>query len=163
AAAFPAVRRRGPLALIILSTAVPTLPLMATGTLGRDQLAAFEQVLAKLAAEDVFRVLLVHHPLKSKARQKRMTDSADLLALIKSGWLSRLAPRNDDVSRVPQDRKHGDAEQRNGAEEEAEHERPEARPARRLRYRRFRLGGDHHGVLALDHAARDIVGNGLDD
>jgi 3',5'-cyclic AMP phosphodiesterase CpdA len=28
-------------------------------------------------------VLLVHHPLKSAARQKRMTDSADLLALLK--------------------------------------------------------------------------------
>jgi len=77
------VRRRGPLALISLSTAVPTLPLMATGTLGRDQLAALEQVLERLAAEDVFRVLLVHHPLKSDARQKRMTDAADLLALLK--------------------------------------------------------------------------------
>src|SRR5581483_9691974 len=35
---FPSVRRRGPAALISLSSAVPTLPLMATGTLGRDQL-----------------------------------------------------------------------------------------------------------------------------
>jgi hypothetical protein len=69
-AAFPAVRRRGPLALISLSTAVPTLPLMATGTLGRDQLAALAEVLERLAAEDVFRVLLVHHPLKSSARAK---------------------------------------------------------------------------------------------
>ncbi|SFJ13053.1 metallophosphoesterase family protein [Bradyrhizobium sp. cf659] len=80
---FPALRRRGPLALISLSTAVPTLPLMATGTLGRDQLAALEQVLERLATEDVFRVLLVHHPLKSDARHKRMTDAADLLALLK--------------------------------------------------------------------------------
>lgn len=80
---FPSVRRRGPLALISLSTAVPTLPLMATGTLGRDQLASLAAVLERLAAEDVFRVLLVHHPLKSHARQKRMTDAADLLALLK--------------------------------------------------------------------------------
>ncbi len=97
AAAFPAVRRRGPLALISLSTAVPTLPLMATGTLGRDQLAAFEQVLAQLAAEDVFRVLLVHHPLKSKARQKRMTDSADLLALIKRHGVELILHGHDHV------------------------------------------------------------------
>ena len=83
AAAFPAVRRRGPLALISLSTAVPTLPLMATGTLGRDQLAALAEVLEQLAAEDVFRVLLVHHPLKSSARAKRMTDAPELLALLK--------------------------------------------------------------------------------
>ena len=32
---FPFVRRRGPLALIGVSSAVPTLPLMATGRLGR--------------------------------------------------------------------------------------------------------------------------------
>jgi 3',5'-cyclic AMP phosphodiesterase CpdA len=81
-AAFPAVRRRGPVALISLSTAVPTPPLMATGTLGRDQLAALAGVLERLAAEDVFRVLLVHHPLRSKSRHKRLTDSADLLALL---------------------------------------------------------------------------------
>ena len=77
---FPGIRRRGPAALISLSSAVPTPPLMATGTLGRDQLADLERVLEQLASEDVFRVLLVHHPLKSDARQK---DSAALLALLK--------------------------------------------------------------------------------
>ncbi|MDE5446809.1 metallophosphoesterase [Bradyrhizobium sp. CSA207] len=97
AAAFPAVRRRGPVALISLSTAVPTLPLMATGTLGRDQLAALEQMLAQLAAEDVFRVLLVHHPLKSDARQKRMTDAADLLALLKRHGVELILHGHDHV------------------------------------------------------------------
>lgn len=80
---FPGVRRRGPAALISLSSAVPTPALMATGTLGRDQLDALDEVLDQLAAEDLFRVLLVHHPLKSNARQKRLTDSAALLALLK--------------------------------------------------------------------------------
>jgi 3',5'-cyclic AMP phosphodiesterase CpdA len=94
---FPAVRRRGPLALISLSTAVPTLPLMATGTLGRDQLAALEQTLARLAAEDVFRVLLVHHPLKSAAWQKRMTDSADLLALLKRDGVELILHGHDHI------------------------------------------------------------------
>ena len=37
-AKFPSLRRRGPLALISLSTAVPTAPLFATGTLGHAQL-----------------------------------------------------------------------------------------------------------------------------
>src|SRR3984957_16768312 len=37
-AAFPFLRRRGPLALIGVSSAVPTPPLMATGWLGRAQL-----------------------------------------------------------------------------------------------------------------------------
>ncbi|WP_407159182.1 metallophosphoesterase family protein [Bradyrhizobium sp. STM 3557] len=80
---FPAVRRRGPLALISLSSAVPTLPLMATGTLGADQLAALERLLIELAAGDAFRVLLVHHPLRSTSHMKRLTDAADLIALLK--------------------------------------------------------------------------------
>ncbi|MDD1530679.1 metallophosphatase [Bradyrhizobium sp. WBOS7] len=94
---FPSVRRRGPLALISLSTAVPTLPLMATGTLGRDQLAALETVLERLATEDVFRVLLVHHPLKSDARQKRMTDAPALLELLKRHGVELILHGHDHV------------------------------------------------------------------
>lgn len=94
---FPSVRRRGPLALISLSTAVPTLPLLATGTLGRDQLAALEALLDRLATEDVFRVLLVHHPLKSDARQKRMTDAPALLALLKRHGVELVLHGHDHV------------------------------------------------------------------
>ncbi|MEK9281772.1 MULTISPECIES: metallophosphoesterase [unclassified Bradyrhizobium] len=97
AAAFPAIRRRGPVVLISLSTAVPTLPLMATGTLGRDQLAALEEVLAQLASEDVFRVLLVHHPLRSRSRHKRLTDSADLLALVRRHGVELILHGHDHV------------------------------------------------------------------
>ena len=94
---FPSVRRRGPLALISLSTAVPTLPLLATGTLGRDQLASLEALLDRLATEDVFRVLLVHHPLKSDARQKRMTDAPALLALLKRHGVELVLHGHDHV------------------------------------------------------------------
>jgi 3',5'-cyclic AMP phosphodiesterase CpdA len=80
---FPLLRRRGPLALIGVSSAVPTPPLMATGWLGRTQLEALERILATLSAEQAFRVLLIHHPLHSDSRFKRLTDSADLLALLK--------------------------------------------------------------------------------
>ena len=82
-AAFPFVRRRGPLALIGASSAVPTLPLMATGTLGRAQLDALDRTLAQLSSEQAFRVLLVHHPLRSDSRIKRLTDSLPLQALLK--------------------------------------------------------------------------------
>ena len=82
-AAFPFVRHRGPLALIGVSSAVPTLPLMATGRLGRAQLDALDRRLAKLSTEDAFRVLLVHHPLHSDARMKRLTDSKALRAVLK--------------------------------------------------------------------------------
>jgi len=81
-ATFPAVRRRGPIVLIGVSSAVPTPPFMATGWLGRSQLDALAGVLAQLAAEQAFRILLVHHPLRSSARAKRLTDSAELLALL---------------------------------------------------------------------------------
>ena len=81
--AFPFTRRRGPLLLIGLSTAVPTPPFMATGTLGRAQIEALEQTLSRLAHDDAFRVLLVHHPLRSASKIKRMTDAPELLALLK--------------------------------------------------------------------------------
>ena len=80
--AFPFLRRRGPVALIGLSSAVPTAPFMATGRLGATQIAALEHILVSLAAEQVFRVLLVHHPLRSDSRPKRLTDSAALIALL---------------------------------------------------------------------------------
>ncbi len=80
---FPSVRRRGPLVLISVSSAVPTPPLMATGWLGRSQLEALERILAGLSAEQAFRVLLIHHPLRSDSRAKRLTDFSELLALLK--------------------------------------------------------------------------------
>jgi 3',5'-cyclic AMP phosphodiesterase CpdA len=80
--AFPSLRRRGPLALISLTSAVPTPPLMATGWLGRGQLDALERMLSALSDEQVFRVLLIHHPLRSDSRAKRLTDSKALLALL---------------------------------------------------------------------------------
>ena len=79
---FPSLRRRGPLALISVSSAVPTPPFMATGWLGRSQLDALDLMLATLRAEQAFRVLLIHHPLRSDARDKRLTDSSALLALL---------------------------------------------------------------------------------
>jgi len=81
---FPFLRRRGPLALIGVSSAVPTPPLMATGKLGRAQLDMLDRHLAQLSAEDAFRVLLVHHPLHSKSRMKRLTDSSGLRAVLKA-------------------------------------------------------------------------------
>jgi 3',5'-cyclic AMP phosphodiesterase CpdA len=80
---FPFVRRRGPLTLIGVSSAVPTAPLMATGKLGRVQLDALDRTLAQLSSEQAFRVLLVHHPLHSDSRIKRLTDSRQLRALLK--------------------------------------------------------------------------------
>jgi 3',5'-cyclic AMP phosphodiesterase CpdA len=80
---FPSLRRRGPLALISLSSAVPTPPFMATGTLGTAQLEALDRLLAGLSGQESFRVLLVHHPLRSESRIKRLTDAAALMDCLK--------------------------------------------------------------------------------
>jgi 3',5'-cyclic AMP phosphodiesterase CpdA len=94
---FPSLRRRGPLALISVSSAVPTPPLMATGRLGRTQLDALEVVLAGLSAEQAFRVLLIHHPLHSDSRVKRLTDSSKLLPLLKQYGVELILHGHDHV------------------------------------------------------------------
>jgi 3',5'-cyclic AMP phosphodiesterase CpdA len=95
--AFPFVRKRGPVALIGLSSAVPTLPLMATGSLGRAQLQALDRILAQLASEQAFRVLLVHHPLHSASRIKRLTDSRQLRALIRQHGVELVLHGHDHI------------------------------------------------------------------
>jgi|SRR5579872_3510855 len=74
---FPFVRRRGPLALIALSSAVPTGPFMATGQLGDHQLAGLAQALQRTS--DLFRVVLVHHPPTSPPNRylRRLIDGAE--------------------------------------------------------------------------------------
>jgi 3',5'-cyclic AMP phosphodiesterase CpdA len=80
---FPFVRRRGPLALVGLSTALPTAPFMATGRLGGAQLKRLGETLVALAREKVFRVVLIHHPPVSQAkRHKLLTDAAEFLRVI---------------------------------------------------------------------------------
>jgi len=94
---FPFLRRRGPLALIGVSSAVPTPPLMATGWLGQSQLEALDRLLAQLAAERAFRVLLIHHPLRSDSRAKRLTDSSQLLALLKRHGVELILHGHDHI------------------------------------------------------------------
>lgn len=81
---FPALRRRGEIALVSLTTGVPTLPLMATGALGLDQIARAETMLAALKAENVYRIVLIHHPpLTTESHFKRLTDAAAFQAMIR--------------------------------------------------------------------------------
>ena len=95
--AFPSLRRRGPLALVSVSSAVPTPPLMATGRLGRAQLNRLERMLAQLSADEAFRVLLIHHPLRSDSRAKRLTDSPELLAVLKQHGVELILHGHDHV------------------------------------------------------------------
>jgi 3',5'-cyclic AMP phosphodiesterase CpdA len=63
---FPFLRIRGEVALIGLSSATPTAPLMATGRLGARQLAALGDMLQAMGKKDLARVVLIHHPPTSE-------------------------------------------------------------------------------------------------
>ena len=72
--AFPFVRRRGPIALVALSTALPTGPLLASGKLGGGQTERLAHLLTQLTG--TFRVVLMHHPpLGSRPHHKRLRDA----------------------------------------------------------------------------------------
>jgi 3',5'-cyclic AMP phosphodiesterase CpdA len=81
---FPFVRRRGPVAIVGLSTAVAAPWFKATGRLGTDQIAKLREILAQLGAEGVFRIVALHHPPESEPDRKseRLIDGAALLAAI---------------------------------------------------------------------------------
>jgi len=82
--AFPTLRVRGPVALIGLSSACPSPPFFATGTIGQPQLRRLEQILAETRARELFRVVLVHHPPLAKRSywRKRLTDAAALCRVL---------------------------------------------------------------------------------
>ena len=94
---FPFVRARGPLALIGVTTAVPTPPFIATGALGEAQCGALERVLSRLSGEQVFRVLLIHHPLRSDSWHKRLTDADALLALLRRHGVELILHGHDHI------------------------------------------------------------------
>jgi 3',5'-cyclic AMP phosphodiesterase CpdA len=83
-AMFPSVRVRGCVALIGVSSAVPSSPLLATGRIGRHQLEALSQVLSRTGAAGLFRILLLHHPAVpgSIRWRKRLIDAEALASVI---------------------------------------------------------------------------------
>lgn len=75
---WPMVRLRGPLAVVGCSTARPCPPPLAVGTLGAQQLARLEAVLADPRLAGRCRVVGLHHPPQPGAGQwhNRLTDAA---------------------------------------------------------------------------------------
>jgi 3',5'-cyclic AMP phosphodiesterase CpdA len=80
---YPSLRVRGRLALIGLSSACPSPPFFAVGSLGREQLNRLEALLEQTARQGLLRIILIHHPpvAGSVAWRKRLTDAA-LLAQV---------------------------------------------------------------------------------
>jgi 3',5'-cyclic AMP phosphodiesterase CpdA len=74
---FPYLRRREGVALIGLSSAVPTAPFVASGRLGEKQRERLAALLEKTRAEGFARVVLLHHPPhRGGARLFRGLDDA---------------------------------------------------------------------------------------
>jgi 3',5'-cyclic AMP phosphodiesterase CpdA len=81
---FPSLRIRGDIAFIGLSTACPKPPLMASGTLGSDQVKRLPALLQRTAQQGLFRVVYLHHsPVAGQEKwRKRLTDAADIQAVL---------------------------------------------------------------------------------
>lgn len=80
---FPWLRRRPPVALIGLSSAVPSPWFRATGRIGDEQLEALDRLLSRLAGDSSIRILLLHHPpLASVPRRKALLDLPELSAVL---------------------------------------------------------------------------------
>jgi 3',5'-cyclic AMP phosphodiesterase CpdA len=74
---FPYLRRRGPVALIGVSTAIATPLFMATGRLGEQQIARAAELLDEMRVANLFRVVMIHHPpVASSSHHKRLIDAA---------------------------------------------------------------------------------------
>lgn len=85
AAGYPWYRKRGPVALIGLNSGIPTLPLMATGRVGREQIARAEVLLDRAKAEGLIRVVLIHHPpyVGGAKRGRELVDAEAFEAMLK--------------------------------------------------------------------------------
>jgi 3',5'-cyclic AMP phosphodiesterase CpdA len=83
-AGFPYLRVRGPVALINLSSAVPTALHLAQGRLGHVQVEAARALLRDTAARGLYRVVLIHHPVAAGvvAGRKELVDAEALRAML---------------------------------------------------------------------------------
>lgn len=80
---FPYLKVRGPLAIIGLTTGIPTAPFQATGEVGGSQLAALAPLLDRTRGAKLFRVVLIHHPpVSSSPHHKRLTDADAFMRVI---------------------------------------------------------------------------------
>ena len=83
-AAFPFLRRVGPVALLGVNSALPRPPFVASGEVGPAQRGRLANLLDRTGGEGLIRVIMIHHPpLPGQAPPSRgLDDAAELTALI---------------------------------------------------------------------------------
>lgn len=99
---FPYVRIFGDVALIGLSSAIPTRPFAAYGRLGEPQLNALPALLDRLHEARLFRVVMVHHPpLPGIASMRRgLRDVADFSKILREHGAELVLYGHDHEQRV---------------------------------------------------------------
>ena len=82
---YPYLRVRGNVALIGLSSGVPTAPFLASGTLGFEQREAFADLLGQTRREGLARIVLIHHPphMAGASRGRNLTDARSFERIIR--------------------------------------------------------------------------------
>jgi 3',5'-cyclic AMP phosphodiesterase CpdA len=81
---FPFIRMRNHVALIGLSSGVPTLPLLASGKVGEAQLKRLANLLDASGGGGLIRVLMIHHPpvLRGTTFGRGLTDASAFEAVL---------------------------------------------------------------------------------
>ena len=83
AGGFPTLRVRGALAVVGVCSALPTPIFLAQGEVGASQRGRLENLLAELRREELFRLVLIHHPPEPGvvARRRALRDADALLGV----------------------------------------------------------------------------------
>ena len=83
---YPYLRVRGCVALIGLSSGVPTAPFIASGTLGFEQREAFAALLRQTRRDGLARVVLIHHPphMAGASRGRNLTDARPFEKIVRA-------------------------------------------------------------------------------
>lgn len=87
---YPVLRLLPGLAIVGLSTAVPTPAFMATGTVGPAQRTAAARLLGGADLGDRFRLVMLHHPLlpdpsRPLDAMRRLTDAGEVVEILRTG------------------------------------------------------------------------------
>jgi 3',5'-cyclic AMP phosphodiesterase CpdA len=82
---YPYLRVRAEVAIIGLTSGVPTAPLVATGRLGEAQLRAFAELLRRTGSQDLARVVLIHHPplVNAAPPLRGLSDAAEFGRIVR--------------------------------------------------------------------------------
>lgn len=83
-AVFPSLRIRDDIAFIGVSSAKPSKPFLAVGSLGPAQLDALDRLLLETGQKRLYRILLIHHPPLSETLgwRKRLVDAKVLRGIL---------------------------------------------------------------------------------